>query len=1033
MALAVVCIAVASVASAAQPGTAGAQDTGTAGALDEDFATGGSAAVEYLADCVSSGNRLLAQFLVDESGSLDDTDEPGRRVDALKVAIRSLDSIHSSDPENPTPIDVAITAFAQTFTDGSDRQPEPGTDLDDLEPVEVEWTPLGGGAADAQVALAESFRTRNNGFDTDYHAALTGAQTAFAQRSAALAENGEPEPCKVLFWFTDGEYDIVDRVQPGQTENFGATKPYSDVTLGVEGSGELVEQDGMDALCSAGGPIDQLRADGVVVAPFALTTAMDPGDEAFLLRAAGVGTDPCGERTPSDGSAPGLYFGSSQVSDVIAAFDALANQLANGNPAGGEPRPVCSLGNVTDECVEHFEVDPIFSRFHVLALTGAENIRVELRAPGDGAPLSMDPVERGTGELAGAEVRWVWVAPDAVQIDVDLPDEPGDWVGTWSVTFIDFEGTSPSAVARANIHLFGDFDVSLADDPSFRRGETATFDGSIRRREGTPINEDLFDQLGLRAFITDPQTGDRTAVEVEQPDSEGNFSGTVDVPVSMASSAANLTVQLEPVTQDGVALKPEPQTFSVAVLPPLRYPRIEPAEFDMPAVKGDDSTSITFQIIASDDAGGCVWVEGVDFAEASNPADDVRAVFDPASRDRTSCLAVEAGGNRSVELTLDPATQGEGTQRGVVHFALTADGDQEVAPLNVPVTFTMSFFVDTGVQRLLAALFMALSVAIVLAILYFANWLTARFAAPGQLRYADLDVIVGASSVSRQRGGDLTLGPDDFKRALDDMGSPRWFKFGAVRFDARVHPNPFRRPQASVSWGGGKPTRRARKQVGAKGLVTRDGARSGSAPTRLVLREQWVFLPDAAPSSDGQPGRLLAFVQIGKAKRDIATVQRSIQDLPAAWAEYQATVAATPGREPRASSEPTTASTKLPTGPTRRDGGQASTGAGVTSGGRPTRRGRAGDGGSDGGASTRPVTGPPSDSSPPASDATEAEPVPPRGAEGPPRRSGGRGRGSTEPGPARPPSARADDEPTEDESSARRRRPPRRGTDPDPR
>lgn len=975
----------------------------------EQFARGGSEAIDYLADCVGSDNRLLAQFLVDESGSLDDTDTAGRRVDALKVAIRSLESIRAGDPDENTKIDVAITAFAQKFTDARFSQRD-----DDDDAGQVEWTTLGGGAADAQVAVAESFRSRNNGFDTDYYLALAGAQSAFAQRSAALAENGEATPCKVLFWFTDGEYDIVDRLRPGEIDTFGATKPYSDVQLGRPDSGEAVESDGVNALCAAGGPIDQLRADGVVIAPFALTTGMDPGDEAFLLRAAGVDGTPCGERTPADGSAPGLYFGSTEVGDVIAAFDALANQLANGNPAGGTPVPVCSLGNVTDECVERFEVDRIFSRFHILALTGGESIRVELRAPGDGAPVTMDPTDRGTGSLAGANVRWVWVAPDAVQIDVDLPDEPGDWVGEWSVTFVDFAGENPSAIARANVHLFGDFDLALTEEPSLRRGESGEFEGRIQRREGTPVNEDLFEQLGLRGFITDPQTGDRTEVQIESPEADGTFRGTVDVPASITSSSANLTLQLEPVTEEGIALKPEPQTFSVGVLPPQRYPRIVPDTFDLPGVEARGTTSVTFRVIASDQAGGSVWVEGVDFDESSNPVEGVTARFSPEMRDRTTAIRVEAGGETTVTLEIEPSDQGEGTMHGVVRFALTADGDQEVAPLEVPVRFTMSIPVDDRIRWLLVALLMLLSLLVMAAIMYFANWLTARFASPGVLRYADLDVEVGDGALrradSRGAGTDLQLTADDFRQLVRDCGSPSSFQQSGIQFRARLHPSPFHRPVASAGLVGA-----AQPATSGSLLLTNDGAavptgrgrwrRAGrTAPTRLVLRRQWVFRGSAVDKAGVQHGRLLVFVQIGDAVRDIQRVQVSLDDLPARVASYRAARAGDRGDE---GEQPGETPSGRPGPPRRRPGGSGAAGAGA-GGGRPKRPGRRATGTSD--SQRRSQAGPPGSDRPP------------------PRPSGTRARGSESEAPRRPGSRSRrgpSDDPTEPEPN--RRRPRRSG------
>src|SRR5687767_14124481 len=101
-------------------------------------------------------------------------------------------------------------------------------------------------------AVADMFAAHNRGIDTDYTAAWTGAQRDFATRSAAVAGSGG-EPCKALFWFTAGKFDIESRTT-------GEAKDYApDIAIDGPEAAEQLEQRGKELLCSEGGVVDGLR------------------------------------------------------------------------------------------------------------------------------------------------------------------------------------------------------------------------------------------------------------------------------------------------------------------------------------------------------------------------------------------------------------------------------------------------------------------------------------------------------------------------------------------------------------------------------------------------------------------------------------------------------------------------------------------------------------------------------------------------------------------------------------------------------
>jgi hypothetical protein len=175
------------------------------------------------------------------------------------------------------------------------------------------------------------------------------------------ADAGEP-PCKALLWFTDGQFEIRDRLTTDDADRHGRVKDWApEISLTAPGSGERAVEFGLrQRLCPPGGLADQLRAADVANIVVALSDRIDPSDEGVLRRIAlGRGRGGrCG-----DLPAYGAYR---EGNDLIRLFDRFASDLGPDGGGPGEPpdpRPACP-GTDCPEGRQSFTIDPGIGRFH---------------------------------------------------------------------------------------------------------------------------------------------------------------------------------------------------------------------------------------------------------------------------------------------------------------------------------------------------------------------------------------------------------------------------------------------------------------------------------------------------------------------------------------------------------------------------------------------------------------------------------------------------------------------------------------------
>ncbi len=142
-------------------------------------------AVADFGGCLASQREGDLLLMIDESGSLQQSDPDAARVEAANYLLGQLESFGSSAG---VALDVAVAGFSSDFT------------------MHAPWTRLDSGTLPELQDEVDAFRSRTSGLDTDYWLALDGARGALAEHAT-----GGPATCQAIAWFSDGKLDFTAR------------------------------------------------------------------------------------------------------------------------------------------------------------------------------------------------------------------------------------------------------------------------------------------------------------------------------------------------------------------------------------------------------------------------------------------------------------------------------------------------------------------------------------------------------------------------------------------------------------------------------------------------------------------------------------------------------------------------------------------------------------------------------------------------------------------------------------------------------
>lgn len=803
----------------------------------------GEEAIGDLAGCIQGSKRLAVVFLIDQSGSLGKSDPENRRVDAARAALDSLVSLTEGPQEERARVDVTVAAFSNDY-----YAIRPWTTVNDTTRGRLNRT-------------LEGFRKRNQGTDTDFVNALTGARAALADRSAQLTADGSAEPCKAIVLFTDGQYDIGVR-DPSNSEELGTTKPYAPgVTLDAEEGALAAEAAGRAALCDEGGLADGVRDDDITLLSVALTGTVTAQDQNLLAAVSTGSSGPvtCGRPTET---APGAYVSAADVDILVARFDEVATRVAGGTIVPEEGQVLLCGTEPCPEGTRTIKVDESVRRFRVFALASEPGMTVELSSPTGSAVVE----EAGRFSVASASASAHAIAGRGFSIDVDRPDDAADWTGTWTVILRDSTGDNVGEPVTFAHYLFTDVGIDFTEGPApmIVRGEGVGISAS------PVIPEALGAKLASAKVVLrldDPLSSTSTNVELVGP-ANGPYIAEFTAPLDYRSSSYEATIALEGTTESGAVVSARSAPRLLTVQRPAGAIQFVPASLQMPTLTGTGVTSAEL-IVLGGAKDGCLWFGPSRTITAPDAAGELKVTYQgEAAVDEDSCIPVKAKATVTIPVEISPSSRATGAVRGVIEVNEKTDGTEPTVT-DVPYRLDLAAGVDEEQRVLLAVLLLLGGLLLPVILLVIINALTARFQDLDAVRGGVIPVRVDGERMWRTDGGrmaTLMFAPSDFQ-SLADAGDPRRFTFGGIVFRARPSRNPF---GASLAL--------AAPEGGAEKLKGGAGSR---VELDLGLAGSWVFLLDPdrtrqAGRTGIAEGRIIAFVSEGDPAAQISRITEDV-------------------------------------------------------------------------------------------------------------------------------------------------------------
>ncbi|HSL56307.1 MAG TPA: hypothetical protein VK866_00535 [Acidimicrobiales bacterium] len=768
----------------------------------------GDPALARLASCVRDTGHLLVVFLIDESGSLRQTDPDDQRVAAAASALANLASLAVSEAGGEPPaIEVLLAGFSASYT-----------------PISG-WEPLAPDTVDDLTARAGEFADRDAGLDTDFVLAFDGARADLASRADEIAATG-PVPCQQVLLFTDGRFDIEAR-SAEQAELLGATKPYApDLPLTDPANVEPVIAAGRERLCGIGGTMDGLRQAGAVTTTIALTGSIDPVDQDFL-RAVSTGSaegQTCGT-DPGD-TPVGTFIPAASLGELVLAFEQVVDEVGGGTALPPPGVPVCA----DEPCVEGtrtLTVDPEVRRVVLRAALVDEASRLELALPG-GTVVLDDRVDapRPAGDVT---VDVTWLTPTVVRVEALRPDDGAGWDGTWEIVEVAPAAAAAERLADVRVTHFPGVFPEVVGDPVLLTGRPTPIEVALTGPSGQRLDPATSGDRVVVTAVAELPGADPLTVTLAPGDGD-TLVGEITVPADTDVEGLALVVSVAVTTSDGAVLAPVSTTTDLVVASLQTRPVLSTSGIDL-QVEGARATSV-IEVVAAPGADACVWLSGTDLVTDAGTA--VAVLADGASA-LDSCVVVPAGTAAALPLVIDLGEAGAGRWVGSVTVALGTTVDEVADSVDVPVAVETIAPVDTTRRWALFAGLVAGGVLLPLLGAWLLDVIRGRFRPPATLEVADVAVVVrsdGGIYRPGQWGGWMRLADEEWAPASIRRGRTR--KWRGLKLWVSNSLSPFSPPVGMVR--GPAPT------AGSEGVVD-DGELTGRL--RLVLAGGWVFVLDA--------------------------------------------------------------------------------------------------------------------------------------------------------------------------------------------
>lgn len=708
-------------------------------------------------------------IMLDVSASIKNSDPDGARATAAVALVSSLASrvADQSSEIAGAKLTVTVAGFGNDVIQGG--QP--------VDPTAASWSVLDQAGLPAITKEINSYRTQTSGLETDYWSALKWTLDAENAHSKASTTTG----CHLVFWFTDGAYQINPRnSDPGWHGQTTKITPWTESgisTVTTKQQAAQVQAAGINDICRAGGLADQLRRANLTIAAIGLGS--NEADFALLKRIATNESGDCG-KLPGSG-----IFDRADVTTLLLLVEGLG---ASDTSLPIDTKPVCQRKPCSS--AHEFTLDSSLRKVHIVGVPSIAGLQVQVTSP-KGEVATIAPVAAGstgspgTATVSGIELRYQWVSDRELTVDMVRPDDATNWSGTWKVTFIDTTGNNPDAVAATRVSLSAD--LALVANPAPQQaqaGEKLTFPLALTSLSGgkAVLGSPAPTMTGTVRLLPAATGAAPETIAAGSVDQLTRSGVSWQVPEQVPLGSAKVEISLAVTTVTGIKLEPVVRQFSITVKPAKGIPTVAAGALDFGEVTGTGTGTAPLKVTGP----GCVWVTGGELVTHPAGVDSVAIGGQATGPD--NCLKVADGQTQELSVTATPAAQGNGQVDGEVVVHLAPEGHPDRAA-EQSVAYTMQLRREAQTSVVIGVFIAALVLGIGLPILVL--WLTRRVAArypdDVELVAARIPVLVGPRGLTTHGGGAPEL-PQQWNSVPPPTDGRRGLLVEGVRWRARTGP-----------------------------------------------------------------------------------------------------------------------------------------------------------------------------------------------------------------------------------------------------
>lgn len=763
------------------------------------------------AGCVAEKSEANVLIMMDESGSVFESDPAGLRVEGAEVLIDRLQRV--SDVYEK-PVNVMLAGFGDNFEDRSGGwvalKPNDTTGVDTL----------------AQKARQLTKRTQNKR-ETDMLSSLNGATKALAEKPA--------DNCKLFVFFKDG-VDFQAFIEASPTP-FKDPSEYKDVfKLLTESKYSAADSMAIEEICRRGGLADALRVeDNIYTFGVALNTSKTTTSGLDSFRSLVQGGGDCGTLP-----AKGRLFEVDESSDLPTLFGKALDPDFEPSTYDG-PFTVEMKRALTSVNILSSGISSTFDKFTItLPETCSEATPIQISRG--------KPVTKEIGGAVKISAKWAGAKPSTSQtlsISVQHSNRAEDacWVGTWRI--------DPGSKTSSELY----FDADLSAVAKFTNGAVLVkgTDGTAselfklevqRPSDNSVVPASDFDKdldFRITGFLRDAGTKNQVASSMDGlVVTKANFGddqtlaveglelGDYELVLTMTVSVTGFSQNLTPISSQQL----------IKVGTPFAAPTISGVtEFN--DIDGANRKRGTVTFVGSPDADFEISIASKDTKVNATrfPKDLDYEMFLPAGVSDNVTIPKGQTVTVDVEIAVKLAegssdVNAQGPVSGDLIFAATAKGvNQDASKVEGKFTATQLASANMISQLLWTIFFMAIGLALPLAALLVITVLLSRFPKPSE------SLPQGAAFTVQYSNGQVTNAAELTQQAAD----LRNFPFVDVAQDRKSATVGFNTFKVKVNPFGMKSVSHAELENNAVGA---NSTGDGKPYMSINLVSEWIFIAD---------------------------------------------------------------------------------------------------------------------------------------------------------------------------------------------